>query len=1204
MGYATHEGRKKKEPEDFGTTVPLRTREHAPSRVEEGGGAAAQELARLGKETLRQVSDLLSGKESYESLAGDNYDLLARLNSEYGFVDDDFLNFKKPVDILPIPSAGYALEQLEDAVLSSGSGNGMIGIEFTPSGQVRLINRLFVPPTLLKDKKRAAEIASILRKIASRGTAADVTMALGCWSQLNGALTERYSHRMLSDFHKMRKEEKLSSLEASYASLQGELAAEAYSNLKAISSKAGSGRARYAGTERFLEISRKCDRAKRKLDAERARQAADLLLGNRAVSAIERGIKKGLYTELEQVFFARIKEGLSESRKKLSAYLSGETMELLSMEGMDSLSDIERKEFESALDFVAQLEMMAWKTDLLELEPELYHEEVFYLPSPAPPPAAVVTLPRTIEVITREEKLSESTKEKRRMIMQKAEAYCDFLASAIKHQLHFLDKKEKAEYVKSISSLREETGKPNPRMLYQPDLTGGYGRTPTSLHKVMEEMGETMTSLTSLLGEKQLDALASDPRQPLKVRTLSYVKLGLLRYGLGLVLGGAAAGGVVGGIAGRSAVGAGAGAKAGAEAASLVVGLAGAYLTSDALYRYISGKGDQQAVSDMKLGSTYMAFALMGPAGKLAAPLKLAAAGGLTASNSLLAYEHIRAGEYMEVPMDVAYVAVGAFAFVRVAGGMFRAVPLRAAVAADEIVVGTSAGISRFALRGAKALGSLSARALKTGYSPAWVATNAVFSGYSNWSEISSALKHGNYSLAQSLLGRGFGEFTRDIVAFDFALSGAWGAGKAGVRYFRREIPSAFAKVAKYLEATGLFEDIALRAQQGGVNLASPKLAVATNEVLIDLAFGCEGMVSADYVSARFSAIGQRIRPRHAREIAAEIRERTLEAKQAFSFPESALKRKTRPGFWKRVQTRIDDGMRNRAARLAVRGGRAAVLVGSVAYIEGKGNEARRFGEVNSWLRRNLSTSEAQFVRDIEWGILRDRFSVPQVSQQDELFDAVSLVDSIAVEIEDGTHPLSSRMEVWGKDHDARLRLLFSCALALMMNNRKVTGRSLTSLAGRMLTLEHVSNAGGKTMPIEGTTHISTLSLLASLVLRDGEEAVSEAYSEVVAGVGEYDLPRFMDYGVAALYSSVMLGGSASPVSRAAAWAADNSYAVFSELVGDESWNPAGWDLPLLFSNLIKSKTPSTELSRTTLMLWRMGVKQWRDSLGSSSFSE
>ena len=123
----------------------------------------------------------------------------------------------------------------------------------------------------------------------------------------------------------------------------------------------------------------------------------------------------------------------------------------------------------------------------------------------------------------------------------------------------------------------------------------------------------------------------------------------------------------------------------------MIVAAAGMFNTGDALVDYINAsnpRDEERAISRMRSSSLYMGFALGG------APLRLCGStagtaiyrttfAGMAGANSVLLYHDAvkRAANgdtsaYMDIPVDLAFIALGSTGFIRTFSGTWKAVKL------------------------------------------------------------------------------------------------------------------------------------------------------------------------------------------------------------------------------------------------------------------------------------------------------------------------------------------------------------------------------------------------------------------------------------------------------------------------------------------------------------------------------------------------
>lgn len=1044
-------------------------------------------------------------------------------------VSDEFLKFEKATEVIPLPPKGdefreeieYYAKENQELVDGRAAGKEMekepsyISIQIFEEKNIAIItNTLFLPQNL---KGRGVQLASNIGKILSSGDEGNMLVANACFEEIKFAIENQLAYSELADELHSKGKVKFAGLMQEISKTYGEIAAEMAHRLKNLAAGKGPSNWEIGDTTpmqaRLVKLQNKA--ADMQFD-----EAARSLAGVEAIEKIERGIELGLYSNIEIVMYKQISGQLNATLGRIKGF-SKRGIERIRREGYAGLSGSQKEKVEEALSLVAHLECIAWKVDLKERESALRAK----VPGTAQPVGMGRLLTRGH--IPMHQLTAESRKEMG-LLGKRALEHISYLKGFINHA-DDLTKAEKKKYSAQLDKMSTKAEK----LLF-----------PAEFEKLSAELGSLMNGVEQVLSERHLENEAADPTNPWNVRTSSYLKLYVLQHSLEILGTSAVVGGVAGAVATRSPVGVIPGAKVGASVGGLIVGAAGAFLTADAMHRYFTGSGNlEQAVEDMRLGATYMLFAIGGgPVAAISTPIKLIAGSGTALASGILIAEDLRHGNYWEVPADVAYLAIGSVAFLRVAGGMFRTIRL-AKPLSSSMVIANSSGIARVALKAKDRAIAATTRAMKVGHSPGWIGLNAAFGGLSQWNSISTAIENGKYSIALSQLNKGFAEVTRGMVGFDFAIFGVGGSvlklGAApAARYFRVMVPAAKAKAASLLTAEGLYERVADIARKAGAKTFQAE----TNAQLLDLVYASEGKVSAEYVQA---TLGLESRAAAA-SISKEINSSWTRVRRLVSKGTAAGK-----AAWNKSAKLIERTSQTRAARVAAHGAKGAAVVGVIAYSELQRIEDEK---LSGNVAQLLTKKEQQFVISL-LSFPQEDLGVPQLESR-QIASAMSLVNRISDDVDDGVHPLAVQLGLGG-DIEKRKRFLLSCSLALLMEGKEVTDESLSSLASDMDSL--LAETG---IRLRVHSPVSTFSFIGSILLREGPDRFAKAYASMSRNVSADERYAYLDYIASSYYCALNFG-------RSTEWASDISYATFSTFIeNDMEGNISGWALARAFQKL------------------------------------
>jgi len=956
--------------------------DQVPSRREELPPIGAEAVSEVQKQLEAGIA-LLEGRCE----ADPTDDTYLTLWGRKPIVSDKFLKFEKATEVIPLPPKGdefreeleYYARENQELVDSGAAGEetekvpSYISIQIFEERNIAIItNTIFLPQNL---KGKAGQIASDLRKILSSGDEGNLLVANACFEEIKFAKENQAVYSELADEAFSKGKIKFATLMQELSRAYGSIALEMANRLKNFAAGKTLSKISATGTS---QMQKKVKLLQDKAAGMQIEEATRALTGVEAIDKIERGIGLGLYSNIEIAMYKQISGQLNATLGRVKRF-SKKGLERIRLEGFDGLSGWQKEAVEEAISLVAHLECIAWKADFEGRESALRAK----VPGAAQPIGMGRLL--THKHIPMHQLTAESRKEMG-LLGKRAMEHLSYLKGFINHASD-LTKAEKKKYSSQLDNMAARAEKI------------GF---PAEFEKLSGELRQLMDGVEQVLGERHLEDEAADSANPWNIRTTSYLKLYVLQHSLEIMGASTVIGGMTGALATRSPAGIIPGAKVGASVGSVMVGAAGAFLTADAMHRYFSGSGDlEQAVEDMRLGATYMLFAIGGgPVAAISAPVKMIAGGGAALASGILMAEDIKRGNYWEVPADVAYVAIGSVAFLRVAGGAFRTIRL-AKPLQSSMIIANSSGVARIALKTkAKAIAATT-RAMKVGYSPAWIGLNAAFGGLSQWNSISTAIENGNYSIALSQLNKGFAEVTRGMVGFDFAIFGVGGSVlKAGAapaaRYFRVVVPAAKAKAVSLLTAEGLYERVADIARKAGAKTFQAE----TNAQLLDLVYASEGKVSAEYVQA---TLGLESRAAAAT-ISGEINSSWIRARRLVSKGAAAGR-----GTWNKTARLIERASWTRAARIAAHGAKGAAVVGIIAYSELQRLEDEKLsGEVASLLTRK----EQQFVTTL-LSFPQGDFGVPQF-ESSQVASAMSLVNRISDEVDDGVHPLAVQLGFGG----------------------------------------------------------------------------------------------------------------------------------------------------------------------------------------------
>ncbi|MBN2122288.1 hypothetical protein JW721_04515 [Candidatus Micrarchaeota archaeon] len=1113
--------RKREAPEESGLTSAV----YSKSETAMGESLISGEESALVRSEAARIISQLEGEGVDITDAG--YLLIQKMNVKKGVPSDEFMDGTRLQEVVELPNPKEDREHFARKLSEFAQAQqelppeerSHIHVEVLEKEGIAIItNTFFLPAPILKKKE---EFAQLFRDIEKTGNAESLLCAIGCWSALKASVQKSLELSYRVEYYGRAGERRLAMLGEELVSIHREVAKETYSRLKLLSEGTSPDSAAITNSAmRTEELMKKEKRIYSKIEEIQLSALSNRLLGKWAMNRIEAGIKEGYYTQLEVAAYEGVKreiELLSQSMRSLST--AG--IQKVLTKGMEGLNSKEKEAFEKLESLVAHLEFIAYKADMHELDERMHKESHEYMQSPRTPLsnyAKLSKMPMSQLAMPNIERVEE--------ISFRAKKHTEMLKKLV-GSLEDLTHAEKSKYKKEIDSLAQELE------------TGVL----SSLEAASAKADRVLGGIEALLGERVLEKRAADKDNPWNVRASSYVKIYSLRYSLEVIAASAAAGGAIGGFATRSPGGVWAGAKVGAKVGGLIVASAGAFLTGEAMYHYLAGEGNmEQAVEDMRIGSTYLAFGLLGaPMKALSIPVKLATGGGLVASNSLLIYEHLKAGRYWEVPEDVAYVALGSVAFIRTATGVFRAI--RLAEPAESLAIANASGAAKIKI-GTK-LAERMVKVHKAGYSPVWVGVNAGFATLGNWGEISESIDKGNYNVALSQLGRGFVDMTRGMVTFEFALAGVAGGARGGVRFFSARISSANARAVAILQKTGLFERVSDMAYGAGFEASGTEASAR----LLQLTFA-EGRVSARYVQEYLGLKSLS----EAGKISEAINSDWKLARTLLSKGKKAGK------AWERFSAKVERAAKSRKARF----GKAALLVGAVYYLEKRSVEEQLNAKA---LEQVITPYEFEFISSA-FASANARIKVSEVGQED-FYNAVGIAKEISDEVDAGAGSPSLQ---FGMDSQKRLWVLSACAYALLLNGQKATKARISSLASKVHDATQENGISLVYRPVAQrekggsySTHFGSVAMMASMLLRDGVQGFSDAYSYVSAA-GEQP-PEFLDYAITSMYA-------ASIYDKGYEWGSEAASSVFDATRETPEHATLGWEL-LFALGALNSPTPS-----------------------------
>ncbi len=1082
----------------------------APQRAEQGHG---KQVPVKTEKSIEEIMEVLKSPTSQALSDAINF-LKGRMKPDKedetyaalkGIIPDkDFMSFKKGAVVFAIPPEGSKeadifWEAYNKESAKADEDRSFIRLQvYEKEGIVIATNILYMPPEM---QKVAPSIADSMEKILATADEGLIAKALGAYTTMQEAFAagernaaewrQGYYETRLAQFNRNATRYCAVSEGFQRVSKTISLAEKAYGQYNELGAEYAKQLSSLAETGEIPESSgRKVESAKYWLahTEEQLSEAKWLMLlhklsGVDARERIDAGISWGLYSSPEEALYKQI---------------AGELDSLLSkMKAPGAESKKVSTDMEKALSLVAVLEALAWKTDL-----EHYRSGLLAAPE-------------------KHGGLELKPAEELKRLAAKADAYCGYMKNLIEGA-PLLQKEERKEFLDAIDSARDSIKKAT--------TLDALSAASASL----KNMGE---GAAVALSERYEMSRAENPKNPWSVRTAEYAKMYALRYSVPLIIGTTVIGGAAGSIAGGPG-GILGGAETGYNVGGAIVGSAAIFVSAEALSRYFTSEGYEadRAIEDLRAGAALMMFAAGGgPMKALAKPLSTIVLSATAASSLVLLQSDLRSGDsskYMNIPSDVAFIAIGGMGFVRTFWGGFRPLNLGAG-AADVFTVADSAGIASTKL--SDKVSSFLARPLEAGYSPKWFAINALFGGGTRSGDIYYSLKHGNVNSALTALGKGFSEVTGQMVGFDFLLTGVGTAGKAGIRStfgripremelqsFRINVPWRDAKYVKFLEEEGLDNEI-----YAIVGKVKPMpLDRETAARVIEIAYGSSGKVSPAYVQKALGLEGEE-GAKAAAQISKEVSKSWEEGRAAFAKKAAAGKE-----FWRDAEKKMEKNRALvRAASLGKKYGAEAVALGALAYIELKSAPEKA---LRKELSNMLTDAEGHFI-SASLATSLGELGFVQVDK-DKLFDGASEAFSLGKRVSEGDYALSKFPEF--KNEETSKRFMLACASALLMNGVPVTEKEMLSLASKLY--EAMEKAGiapaPKTPPLDG------LALLASLVLNGKEEDFINAFPEIASTTEKGNEPIIFNCAVSAYYYAAISGKSVE-------WARDESPMIFQALM-------------------------------------------------------
>ncbi|MCP4648260.1 MAG: hypothetical protein GY852_11115 [bacterium] len=568
-----------------------------------------------------------------------------------------------------------------------------------------------------------------------------------------------------------------------------------------------------------------------------------------------------------------------------------------------------------------------------------------------------------------------------------------------------------------------------------------------------ETTNEECNSLLNLISTRERELALIDENLPVSSRVAAAFDLLILNHALEITFGSAAIGGAAGLIATRSPTGAAAGTKLGWTVGGMIVAAAGMFNTGDALVSYIKAtnpRDEERAIANMRRSSFYMGFALGGGATMLrlfgstaGTAIYRTTFAGMVGANSVLLYHDAakRAAEgdtsaYMDIPVDIAFIALGATGYVRTFSGAWKAVKLPAYMRAE--ISGKALIAGSFGIAEQQLLPKVVSQSLKWGYSPRGVFFNTAFSLPFVYTDMKKAAEKGKYQQAFRLFSDEFSRMSRQMVAFEFLILSPIKAGYASVV---RRFPLKTAARVRFLQAQGLHRRISEIAAKRGAKLNSPEM----QKNLIEIAFGSKGKFTSSQIQILLGLEGE-AGAAAAKQIAKEVTQAWKIAVECYPTKGVAAK-KVLERNWEKVSKYIEEEQTALAKSIRVIrtptavGGRYAVpvLIGAHLYTEHKNVRKKK---LDVRLAKRLTPTESSFMKllvgkDPQSLALRKTYGIPEI-EHSQILDAFDEIDS-------KKYNSNKKLDA------AEKKLRIACSWSLLMSgNPEPTIEEIDQLAAEM----------------------------------------------------------------------------------------------------------------------------------------------------------
>jgi hypothetical protein len=1085
------------------------------------------EVDQVKKDELKSAIDFL--KQARSEKKDDSYYsflLDLHINKKYG--DREFFDFKSATTIFPLPVDKEDQKKLFILEANQRFSGSFISINIDKAnGIVYIRNNLFVPPEISEDLTKTLDKIYKSNNPQAINAACEVlynTIDFFGFSELNKQDAQRERGRGLFAFGNAQMADEMATL----WNKRGELAME---KLRALAE------GREVSVDLLAKdtsLKEKVDVISQKLGESRFKQQLDCLTGQKAIKRIEAGVEHGIYSAAEESAYRNAKAKLDE----ILSHFEGENGKLLlsrlSEGGLEGIPEEDKKMLQEAFGTIAFLETIAWKYDILASANGWYLE-----PQPSGPFPAWAS--KALEKIGESASMGPTRKTRGPAMLEvglKMKRYCEMLRDRI-DELTDLTPKERRIFKARVDTLLENIEKSTIK------VRGPHGKeaefsTPEKLASFSSDIVQICFDMEVLLSEKYETRKMKNPNLETSTRAASFIKVYTLRNALEIIGASALFGGAVGGLGTRSFQGAVAGAKVGWEVGGLLVGSAAIFNSAEAVSRYYSApddEGRQIAINDLRFSATYIPFAIsggafgavggvVGRAGVMAGRVATGAGGAATAgANAFLMWDDIRMGRYLEIPTDVAYVAVGSVAFVRTLRGF---VPVKLSKDLGKTgLVSASGKIFRSAIK--EDIYAIAARPLKAGYSPLWVGVNAGFSLAFSLPQVYATLDGmgaDGIGIAISHFSNQFSEITRGMVTFDFLLSGLGTP-------IRIAIAAKDAKYVAALASEGFVEEISQHAAKGGARLATGE----TKALMLDICFKTRGKVSADYVRETLGMTGENA-AEEASAISSLVNKRWDEVRRGFAGG------KAQSEFWSKFRDRMEDAATARKAAAKHSKAGTVVLLGALAAWELKNVSAKTHDVQLSDL---FTEQETDFVN--MWLGAADPKGKSPSAKQAALLEAVGTVNSLSAQIDAGDHPLAQELEFEGEE-STRKHFLVSCAFAMIMSGKSVEDPALSELAKK--AMEAIEELGGDPFVLSADT---VFMITHSILRYKGSKEECVKALGTISGEGAP-----LEYSAAALYSAARSG-------RSREWAAFAAGQV-SDVFKEEGMKYSTYELEMVFDKL------------------------------------